>query len=380
MGDLDVDGALEEAIAALHGDDPRRASCAAPSLGGAALLGAAPRRPQAAGRPPGRRRSSTTRSRSSTCRTRSTREVERIEGAERRARRAGARSSAPHERAHVKAFQRGARAARRVKRPRFDFRGATESRGALPPAPRSRSRTSPWPPTRGRRRCIQSRAYLVAGAGHPLGRGPPRGVDPAAWPGFTPAATRSTTPRSKAEHAADRRRDEASIGHARHAAEKAPEIHGLTRRALAAPPCWCVAAACWRRRAPRRAAGRRAGDRPRPVAAGAAARRLHRRRADSGSATGAHERAGRRVRRARRGARAARRRRAGRSRGWSRRTPEGTTNLVPALARAARRERADLGAGPPAGAAERHHRLGPARGPRRLRRRDARGSWSTASA
>ncbi len=67
-----------------------------------------------------------------------------------------------------------------VKRPHFDFGGATEGSERVPRARRWPSRTSRSPPTRARRRTSTSRAYLVLGAVHPLRRGAPRRLDPPA--------------------------------------------------------------------------------------------------------------------------------------------------------------------------------------------------------
>jgi ferritin-like protein len=123
LADIDVDGALEESIAALHGDT-RATFLRRAVVGGALLLGASSAPAEAAGRASdeailnyalgleylqeafyG--------------------EVERLGhlhgGLAEQARVVGA-----HERAHVKAF-RAALGSRAAKRPRFDFRGATES-------------------------------------------------------------------------------------------------------------------------------------------------------------------------------------------------------------------------------------------------------------
>lgn len=123
LADLDVDGALEESIAALHGDT-RATFLRRAVVGGALLLGASTTPAEASGRAAdeailnyalgleylqeafyG--------------------EVERLGnlhgGLAEQARVVGA-----HERAHVKAFQ-GVLGSRAAKRPRFDFRGATES-------------------------------------------------------------------------------------------------------------------------------------------------------------------------------------------------------------------------------------------------------------
>ena len=123
LSDIDRDDAIAEALDALHGTT--RAAfirrCADRQRGAAGGVGRARLRPARAA---ATRRSSTTRSRSSTSRTRSTARSSGCGtlsgGLAEQARVVGA-----HERAHVKSL-REVLGSRAVKRPRFDFRGATE--------------------------------------------------------------------------------------------------------------------------------------------------------------------------------------------------------------------------------------------------------------
>jgi hypothetical protein len=124
LGELDVDGALEEAIAALHGDT-RATFLRRAVVGGALLLGVGAAPAQAA---VGDRNDEAILNYALTLEYIQEAfygEVERI-GALTGGLAEQARVVGAHERAHVKAFRKvlGQRA---VKRPRFDFRGATEN-------------------------------------------------------------------------------------------------------------------------------------------------------------------------------------------------------------------------------------------------------------
>ena len=151
---------------------------------------------------------------------------------------------AAHERAHVKAF-REVLGSRAVKRPRFDFRGATEDPSASA-RPRSPSRTSRSPPTRRQAPLIQNRGYLVpALAIHSVE------ARHAAWirrlAGDGPAADAFDEPRSK--------RSTLAIVADTHFVAQDPQspqaqVHGVSARRAAASAAW-----------PRRRRARRAGVR-----------------------------------------------------------------------------------------------------------------------
>ena len=191
MGELDVDGALEEAIAGLHGDT-RATFLRRAVVGGAMLLGVSAAPAEAAVD----RRDEAILNYALTLEYIQEvfyGEVERLGtlsgGLAEQARVVGA-----HERAHVKAFRQvlGARA---VKRPRFDFRGATES------AERFRRTAVAFEDLavaayKAQAPLIQSRAYLVpALAIHTVE------ARHAAWirrlAGITPAADAFDEPRSR---------------------------------------------------------------------------------------------------------------------------------------------------------------------------------------
>ena len=191
LGDLDVDGALEEAIAALHGET-RSAFLRRAVVGGAALLAASAAPAQAAID----RRDVAILNYALTLEYIQESfygEVERI-GALTGGLAEQARVVGAHERAHVKAFRQvlGAHA---VKRPRFDFRGATED------SDRFRRTAVAFEDLavaayKGQAPLIQSRAYLVpALAIHTVE------ARHAAWirrlAGITPAADAFDQPRSK---------------------------------------------------------------------------------------------------------------------------------------------------------------------------------------
>jgi hypothetical protein len=123
MGELDVDGALEEAIAALHGAT-RATFLRRAVVGGGLLLAAGAAPAQAA--PNGRDQAILNYALTlEYIQEAFYGEVERI-GALTGGLAEQARVVGAHERAHVKAFRKvlGDQA---VKRPRFDFRGATEN-------------------------------------------------------------------------------------------------------------------------------------------------------------------------------------------------------------------------------------------------------------
>jgi hypothetical protein len=123
LGDIDSDGALEQAIAVLHGET-RATFLRRAVIGGAVLLGAgaAPATAAADGRDEAILNYALT---LEYIQEAFYGEAERLGvltgGLAEQARVVGA-----HERAHVKAF-REVLGARAVKRPRFDFRGATEN-------------------------------------------------------------------------------------------------------------------------------------------------------------------------------------------------------------------------------------------------------------
>jgi hypothetical protein len=191
LGELDRDGALEQAIAVLHGET-RSTFLRRAVIGGGVLLGAGSAPARAA---TGRRDEAilnfalTLEYIQEAFYT----EVERL-GALSGGLAEQARVVGAHERAHVKAFRKvlGAKA---VKRPRFDFRGATES-----PA-RFRKTAVAFEDLavaayKGQAPLIQARAYLVpALAIHTVE------ARHAAWirrlAGFTPAPDAFDEPRSK---------------------------------------------------------------------------------------------------------------------------------------------------------------------------------------
>ena len=127
LGDVDRDGALEEAIAILHGET-RATFLRRAVIGGAVLLGAgaAPAQAAAANRDEAILNYALT---LEYIQESFYGEAERLGvltgGLAEQARVVGA-----HERAHVKAF-REVLGAKAVKRPRFDFRGATENADAF---------------------------------------------------------------------------------------------------------------------------------------------------------------------------------------------------------------------------------------------------------
>lgn len=191
LGEVDVDGALEQAIAALHGET-RATFLRRAVIGSAVLLGAAAAPAEAAD----------TDHDEAILNYALTLEyiqeafygeVERI-GALTGGLAEQARVVGAHERAHVKAF-RAVLGARAVKRPRFDFRGATES---ADPFRRTAVAFEDLAVAayKGQAPLIRSRAYLVpALAIHTVE------ARHAAWirrlAGFTPAATAFDEPRSK---------------------------------------------------------------------------------------------------------------------------------------------------------------------------------------
>ena len=127
LGDIDRDGALEQAIAVLHGET-RATFLRRAVLGGAVLLGAAatPAQAEAAGRDEAILNYALTLEYIQEAFYGETERLGALTGGlEEQARVVGA-----HERAHVKAF-REVLGARAVKRPRFDFRGATENADAF---------------------------------------------------------------------------------------------------------------------------------------------------------------------------------------------------------------------------------------------------------
>jgi Ferritin-like domain len=191
LGEIDRDGALEQAIAVLHGET-RATFLRRAVLGGAALLGvsAAPAEAAAAGRDEAILNYALT---LEYVQEAFYGEAERLGvltgGIAEQARVVGA-----HERAHVKAF-REVLGADAVKRPRFDFRGATENADAF-------RRTAvafedlAVAAYKGQAPLIQQRAYLVpALAIHTVE------ARHAAWirrlAGFTPAPDAFDEPRSK---------------------------------------------------------------------------------------------------------------------------------------------------------------------------------------
>ena len=166
VGELDRDGALEQAIAVLHGET-RATFLRRAVVGGAALLGvsAAPAQAAADGRDEAILNYALT---LEYVQEAFYGEAERLGvltgGLAEQARVVGA-----HERAHVKAFREVLGAAA-VKRPRFDFRGATENadafrrtavafedlavaayKGQAPLIQRGRTWSQLWPSTRSRR-------------------------------------------------------------------------------------------------------------------------------------------------------------------------------------------------------------------------------------
>jgi Ferritin-like domain len=191
LAELDVDGALEQAIAGLHGEN-RAAFLRRAVLGGAALLAASAAPAQAAVD----RRDVAILNYALTLEYVQESfygEVERI-GALTGGLAEQARVVGAHERAHVKAFQQvlGDRA---VKRPRFDFRGATES---ADPFRRTAVAFEDLAVAayKGQAPLIQQRAYLVpALAIHTVE------ARHAAWirrlAGITPAADAFDQPRTK---------------------------------------------------------------------------------------------------------------------------------------------------------------------------------------
>ena len=127
LGDIDRDGAFEQAIAVLHGET-RATFLRRAVLGGAVLLGAAatPAQAEAAGRDEAILNYALTLEYIQEAFYGETERLGALTGGlEEQARVVGA-----HERAHVKAF-REVLGARAVKRPRFDFRGATENADAF---------------------------------------------------------------------------------------------------------------------------------------------------------------------------------------------------------------------------------------------------------
>ena len=191
VGELDRDGALEQAIAVLHGET-RATFLRRAAIGGAALLGvsAAPAQAAADGRDEAILNYALT---LEYVQEAFYGEAERLGvltgGIAEQARVVGA-----HERAHVKAF-REVLGASAVKRPRFDFRGATENADAF-------RRTAvafedlAVAAYKGQAPLIQRRAYLVqALAIHTVE------ARHAAWirrlAGFTPAPDAFDEPRSK---------------------------------------------------------------------------------------------------------------------------------------------------------------------------------------
>ena len=191
LGELDRDGALEQAIAVLHGET-RATFLRRAVVGGAALLGvsAAPAQAAAADRDEAILNYALT---LEYVQEAFYGEADRLGvltgGIAEQARVVGA-----HERAHVKAFREVLGAAA-VKRPRFDFRGATENADAF-------RRTAvafedlAVAAYKGQAPLIQARAYLVpALAIHTVE------ARHAAWirrlAGFTPAPDAFDEPRSK---------------------------------------------------------------------------------------------------------------------------------------------------------------------------------------
>jgi hypothetical protein len=191
VGELDVDGALEESIAALHGDT-RATFLRRAIVGGTLLLGAGAAPAQAAAD----RRDEAILNYALTLEYIQESfygEVERI-GALTGGLAEQARVVGAHERAHVKAF-REVLGDRAVKRPRFDFRGATED------GDRFRRTAVAFEDLavaayKGQAPLIQKRAYLVpALAIHTVE------ARHAAWirrlAGLTPAADAFDEPRSR---------------------------------------------------------------------------------------------------------------------------------------------------------------------------------------
>ncbi len=191
LGDIDRDDAIAEALDALHGTT-RAAFLRRAALGSAALLAASAAPASAAAGPPRRgdpqlRAHARVRPGLLLQRGRADR---RLTGplAEQ------ARVVAAHERAHVEAL-REVLGSRAVKRPRFDFRGATED------AERFRKTAVAFEDLavaayKAQAPLIQSRAYLVPRwPSTPSRRATPRGSG--AWPGISPAADAFDEPRSK---------------------------------------------------------------------------------------------------------------------------------------------------------------------------------------
>ena len=203
LGDIDRDDAIAEALDALHGTHARGVP--------------APRRARQRGAAGGLRRARSRRGSSGRdeailnyaltleyVQDSFYSEVERHRRAHGRARRAGAGRRRPRARAREGA-PRGAWLARAVKRPRFDFRGATED------AERFRKTAVAFEDLavaayKGQAPLIQSRALPRPGAGDPLRRGAPRRLDPAPGRASRPPRTRSTSRARTQQHARDRRR------------------------------------------------------------------------------------------------------------------------------------------------------------------------------
>ena len=228
LGDIDATARSPRRSTRLHGRRARR-SCAAPCSASAALL--------ARGRRAGRRPRPRTRDEAilnyaltlEYLQDAFYSEAERIGAPHGRAGRAGARGRAPHERAHVMAL-REVLGAQAVKRPRFDFRGATEDAERVPQdrrrvrGPRGRRLQGPGAADPGR-------ALLVRGARDPLRRGAARRLDPAPRRRHARAPTRSTSRRSKAARS-DRRRHPLRRGAARRKPRARPNsrVSGAARR------------------------------------------------------------------------------------------------------------------------------------------------------
>ena len=189
LGDLDPDGALEEAISRLHGET-RAGFLRRALVGGAVLLGASAAPAQAAGGDEAILNYALTLEYIQEAFYGETERIGALTGglAEQ------ARVVGAHERAHVKSF-RAVLGAAAVKRPRFDFRGATEN------ADRFRRTAVAFEDLavaayKAQAPLIQKRAYLVpALAIHTVE------ARHAAWirrlAGFTPAADAFDEPRSK---------------------------------------------------------------------------------------------------------------------------------------------------------------------------------------
>jgi hypothetical protein len=193
FGELDRDGALEEAMASVHGDT-RAGLFRKTLIGGAALLGAGAMPAAAAAQGDGDVHILNYALTLELIQDSFYSEVERL-GAIKGPLAQQARVVAAHERAHVRAFQQvlGDKA---VKRPRFDFRGATEN------AARFRRTAVAFEDLavaayKGAAPLIKSRAYLVpALAIHTVE------ARHAAWirrlAGITPAADAFDQPRTEA--------------------------------------------------------------------------------------------------------------------------------------------------------------------------------------